>query len=105
MLCWFSLFSFASNVLMQVPMDRSASRCLQWSHGSVRAADCKQSWREWSGPVRIFFFYLLLMMWWNMHIRPAHLPACRDGNSPLEFAIIHEMPDVVAMLRSDGASQ
>jgi hypothetical protein len=32
-------------------------------------------------------------------------PACSDGNTPLKLAIIFNKPDVVALLRSVGASQ
>ncbi len=41
-------------------MHRSASRCLDWSHGSLPAADFSRSWRECEERVRIHVCNLLL---------------------------------------------
>ena len=39
-------------------------------------------------------------------MRLAHLPACSyEGNTPLKWAIDGNRPDIVALLRSVGASQ
>ena len=43
-------------------MHCSALRCRWWSHGSMRAADCRQSWRECKGLVRIYISNLLLIL-------------------------------------------
>jgi hypothetical protein len=48
----FLFFSLLSDFLFQSPTHRSASRCLEWSHGSLPAADFSGSWRECDRPVR-----------------------------------------------------
>ena len=84
-------------------MHRSAWRCLEWSHGSMRAADCRQSCRECKEHVRIYILNLLLILFCIILMIATHPPACSDGRTPLQLAI--DKPAVVALLRSVGASQ
>jgi hypothetical protein len=55
--------------------------------------------------VRIYILNLLLILCCFILLIATHPPACSDGETPLKFAIDENKPDVVALLRSVGASQ
>jgi hypothetical protein len=64
-----------------------------------------QSWRGCEGQVRIYILNLLLTLCCIILMLATHPPACSGGNTPLKLAIDENKPDVVALLRSVGASQ
>ena len=86
-------------------MDRSALRCQEWSHGNVRAADCRQSRRECKDQVRIYVLTLRLILCCIILMIATHSPACSGGMTPLKFAIDENERPVVALLRSVGAEE
>jgi hypothetical protein len=55
--------------------------------------------------VRIYILNLLLILCCIILMIATHPPACSDGETPLKLAIDRNKPDVVALLRSVGASQ
>jgi hypothetical protein len=55
--------------------------------------------------VRIYILNLLLILFCIILKIATHPPACSDGNTPLKLAINFNKSDVVALLRSVGASQ
>jgi hypothetical protein len=55
--------------------------------------------------VRIYILILLLIFCCIILMIATHPPACSDGDTPLKSAIDGNKPDVVALLRSVGASQ
>ena len=48
---------------------------------------------------------ILLILFCIILMLSTHPPACSDGETPLKLAIDSNKPDVVALLRSVGASQ
>ena len=55
--------------------------------------------------MRICILNLLLILCCIILMIATHPPACSDGSTPLKLAIDENKPDVVALLRSVGASQ
>ena len=55
--------------------------------------------------MRIYILNLLLILCCIILMIATHPPACSVGETPLKMAIDRNKPDVVALLRSVGASE
>ena len=65
---------------------------------------------EFAADFVLYFVFLALLLilqilFCIILMLSTHPPACSDGYTPLKFAIDQNKPDVVALLRSVGASQ
>ncbi len=68
-------------------------------------ADCKQSCCECDRHVSIYVQNLSLILSCIILMLTIHPPACRQGDTPLKWAMDFDKSDVVALLRSVGAAE
>ena len=87
-------------------MYRSASRwnCTSWSPGSLRAADCKQSWRGCKWRVRIYLFkicywFCFVLFFWNLLL----IFCSSFQHTPLHWAVFNHRTAVCELLIASKA--